>query len=168
MPMNRLARSLALALLLAAAGAGRAVAHEATLYARLGSQDGVDAIATMLIEGAAADPVLGRSFKDTNLKRIEKLLAEQLCELTGGPCRYSGDPMREVHAGLGISQAEFYGMVDLLRDILRKRRVDTATTNELLRLLAPMKRDIVERAGAARRGPKDADARAAQGAARAP
>jgi len=52
--------------------------------------------------------------------------------------------MKEVHAGLHISQAEFYTMVDLLRDILARRHVDLASTNQLLRLLAPMKRDIVE------------------------
>ena len=53
--------------------------------------------------------------------------------------------MKEVHAGLHISQAEFYTMVDLLRNILARRHVDLASTNQLLRLLAPMKRDIVER-----------------------
>lgn len=116
-----------------------------TLYAHLGGQSGVTGIATELIDRAAADPLIGRSFKDTNLKRIKKLLAEQLCELAAGPCRYSGDPMKEVHAGLHISQAEFYSMVDLLRDILAQRHVDLASTNRLLRLLAPMKRDIVER-----------------------
>jgi hemoglobin len=117
-----------------------------TLYSRLGGQSGVGAIAAALIDRAAADPALGRSFKDTNLKRIKKLLAEQLCELTAGPCRYSGDSMREVHAGLHISQAEFYTMVDMLREILKHRHVDLGSTNQLLRLLAPMKRDIVESA----------------------
>ena len=115
-----------------------------TLYSHLGGQSGVTAIAAELIDRAAADPVLGRSFKDTNLKRIKQLLAEQLCELAAGPCRYSGDSMKEVHAGLHISQAEFYTLVDLLRDILARRHVDLASTNQLLRLLAPMKRDIVE------------------------
>jgi hemoglobin len=139
---------LMIALLAAGAAAGScgvpAWGDAGTLYARLGGDSGVTAIATELIDRAAADPKLGRSFKDTNLKRIKKLLAEQLCELAAGPCRYSGDSMKEVHAGQHISQSEFYTMVDLLRDILRRRHVDLASTNELLRLLAPMKRDIVE------------------------
>jgi hemoglobin len=119
-----------------------------TLYARLGGEAGVSAIATALIDRVSADPRLGRSFQDTNLKRIKKLLAEQLCDLAGGPCHYSGDPMKEVHAGHHISEAEFYGMVQTLRDILHERHIDTASTNELLRLLAPMKRDVVEPAQA--------------------
>jgi hemoglobin len=115
-----------------------------TLYDRLGGQIGVRAIANSLIDRVSADPHLGRSFKDTKLSRIKGLLAEQICDLSGGPCRYSGDPMKEVHAGQHISEAEFYGMVDTLRDILQQRHVGIGATNELLRLLAPMKRDIVE------------------------
>jgi hemoglobin len=116
----------------------------ATLYVRLGGDAGVHAIADALIDRVAGDPKLGRSFQDTNLPRIKRLLAEQICELADGPCRYSGDPMRESHAGQHISEAEFYGMVSALRQILRERHVSLGAENELLRLLAPMKRDIVE------------------------
>jgi hemoglobin len=52
--------------------------------------------------------------------------------------------MKEVHAGQHISQAQFYVMVDTLRDVLKERHVDLRSRNELLRLLAPMKRDVVE------------------------
>jgi hemoglobin len=115
-----------------------------TLYARLGADEGVRAIAGTLIDRVAADPVMGRSFVDVNLKRVKRLLAEQICELSGGPCHYSGSPMREAHAGLHISQADFYGMVTTLREVLAERHVALGATNELLRLLAPMKRDVVE------------------------
>ena len=123
---------------------GAATADSATLYSRLGGERGVQAIAAALIDRVASDPRHGQSFKDTNLERIKTLLAEQLCELSGGPCKYSGDPMREVHAGHHISQADFYDMVATLREVLKERHVDSGATNELLRLLAPMKRDIVE------------------------
>lgn len=126
-----------------------AVEAGASLYARLGGAPGVQAIADTLIDRVVADPVMGPSFKDSKLNRIKRLLAEQLCELSGGGCRYSGDSMKEVHAGHRISEAQFYRMVDTLRAILRERRVDQRSTNQLLRLLAPMKRDVVEH-GAAR------------------
>lgn len=123
----------------------------ATLYESLGAKTGVAAISDALIERVASDSVLGRSFVDTNLARIKKLLAEQICDLSGGPCHYSGDPMRPVHAGHHISEAEFYRMVDTLRAILKERHVSVSATNELLRLLAPMKRDVVEPAATAPR-----------------
>ena len=125
----------------AAAPAG--AAPSTTLYDRLGGTDGVAAIATALIERVAADPRLGRSFEGTNRRRIAEHLARQLCELTGGPCHYDGDPMRAVHAGHAISEAEFYGMVEALEDILCSRGVALGDRNRLLRLLAPLKRDVV-------------------------
>ena len=130
--------------------AGIAVAGASgTLYESLGAKAGVAAISDALIDRVASDPVFGRSFADTNLARIKKLLAEQICDLSGGPCHYSGDPMRQVHAGHHISEAEFYHMVDTLRAILKERHVSVSASNALLRLLAPMKRDVVEPAAAA-------------------
>jgi hemoglobin len=135
-------RALSLSLLLFL-GAPAAQAKP-SLYDRLGGDSGVEAISNLLIDRVVADPVLGRSFKDTNLGRIKSLLAEQICDLSGGPCHYSGDPMQQVHAGHHISEAEFYAMVDDLRDILHQRHVSIGASNELLRLLAPMKRAVVE------------------------
>jgi hemoglobin len=123
---------------------GAATASQAPLYDRLGGAPGVAAIADTLIDRVSTDPKLGRSFKDSKLERIKKLLAEQICDLSGGPCRYSGDSMKEVHAGHHISEAEFFGMVAELRVVLKERHVSQGAANELLRLLAPIKRDVVE------------------------
>ncbi len=139
--MNRFSGAFGWTLLLAVGMAGAANAD--TLYARLGGTDGVAAIANELIDRTAADPVLGRSFKDSNLKRIKQHLAEQFCKLAGGGCAYTGDDMREVHAGHDIREAEFYGMVDLLTGIMKSRRIALGDRNEFLALLAPLKRDVV-------------------------
>ena len=128
---------------------GMAAGAQARLYDRLGGQVGVAAIAATLIDRVSGDPMLGRSFKDSNLDRVKKLLAEQICDLSGGPCHYSGDSMKKVNAGHHISEAEFYGMVADLREVLKERHVNQGATDELLRLLAPMKRDVVEHVRAA-------------------
>jgi hemoglobin len=141
-------RGAVLITLLLLGGAG--TASQAPLYDRLGGAPGVAAIADTLIDRVSTDPKLGRSFKDSKLERIKKLLAEQICDLSGGPCRYSGDSMKEVHAGHHISEAEFFGMVADLRAVLKERHVDQGAANELLRLLAPIKRDVVEPAQTAR------------------
>jgi len=137
--------AVAVLLLLAGGASGAPV----RLYDRLGGAAGVAAIADTLIDRVSADPKLARSFQDAKLDRIKKLLAEQICDLSGGPCRYSGDSMKEVHAGHHISEAEFFGMVADLRVVLHERHVNQGAANELLRLLAPMKRDVVEPASTA-------------------
>ena len=128
-----------------------AVQAREVLYVRLGGNEGVKLIAETLVDRVAADPLTGPSFQGANLNRIKRLLAEQICDLAGGPCHYSGDSMRQVHAGHHITQADFYGMVATLRAILKERGVGVSATNELLRLLAPMKRDVVEPSAGARR-----------------
>jgi hemoglobin len=73
------------------------------------------------------------------------MLIEQICSLSGGGCAYTGDSMRDVHAGLNIDQSEFYGLVESLREALQHHGVALRERNELLQILAPMKRDVVER-----------------------
>src|SRR5580698_5976353 len=122
-----------------------ATAAAASLYERLGGQPTVAAIAADVIDDAASDPKLKRSFAKVDLARVKKLLAEQICQVTGGGCQYTGDSMHDVHAGLGITEAEFYGLVAVLRTSMRRHGVGLRERNELLRILAPMKRDVVER-----------------------
>ena len=105
----------------------------------------MEAIVSDLIDRAAQDRRTRRSFEKVNLGRLKRLLAIQLCALTGGGCLYEGDNMRDAHGGLGITEAEFFDMVDELRSCLRAHAVPLRERNELLVLLAPMKRDIVER-----------------------
>ncbi len=52
--------------------------------------------------------------------------------------------MREVHAGHDISESEFYGMVEVLRRNMINLHIGLGERNELLALLAPMKRDVVD------------------------
>lgn len=120
-------------------------AQTGSLYERLGGDSGVKVIASDLIDATRADPHSGRTLQEkVDIPRVKRLLAEQICMLAQGPCQYSGDNMRQVHAGMHISEAEFYRMVELLIDVLEKRGVGQRETNQLLALLAPMKRDIVE------------------------
>jgi hemoglobin len=115
----------------------------ASLYARMGGAPVVAAVVADTIDGVAADPRLNQSFQGTNLRRVKQKLAEQLCQLAGGGCTYTGDTMRQVHAGHHIGEAEFYGLVEQLRSALRRHGVALRERNELLALLAPMKRDVV-------------------------
>ena len=114
-----------------------------SLYIRIGGLPMLQKITGRLTDIASTDAVTKRSFKQTNLDRIKEKLAEQFCVLAGGPCRYSGDDMALVHQGLNISEREFYGLVEQLRDILDEEGIDSREKNELLALLAPMKPQIV-------------------------
>jgi|SRR5690349_10924557 len=121
-----------------------AVAPPGSLYARLGGTPTVTAFVGQTIDHVANDEHTKRSFDKVNLQHVKDLLAEQICSLTGGGCTYSGDTMRDVHAGHQITNAEFYELVEVLRDSMRAQKVPLSARNELLEILAPMKRDVVK------------------------
>jgi hemoglobin len=114
-----------------------------SLYERVGGQPAMTAISSELVDQATADPRTQRSWQKVELKRVKNLLTEYLCYTTGGPCAYSGDTMKEVHAGLKINEAEMNAMVEMLRDIMIKRGIALRERNEVLAVLAPTKRDVV-------------------------
>ncbi len=115
----------------------------ASLYARLGGEPVVKAVVDETIDEVVADPHLNQSFKGTDIARIKRLIVEQICDIAGGGCHYSGDSMREVHANHNITQAQFYGLVADLRKALRRHHVNLRARNELLTLLAPMAPDVI-------------------------
>ena len=114
-----------------------------TLYERLGGEKTVAQFVSETVDLSAVDPQIKRSFDKVDLKKLKVKVAEQICALTQGPCKYTGDDMKLAHQGLELTEAEFYGFVDILRGTLNRAKVPESAKNELLRILAPMKRDIV-------------------------
>jgi len=128
-----------------AASAVHAANQVDSLYSRLGGTTNVTAIVADMFDHAVSDPHLKRSFEDVNMERLKLHVVSHICALTGGGCEYSGDSMRDAHAGLRISESEFFRFTQVLRDSMRRHGVHLRERNELLQILAPMKRDIVER-----------------------
>jgi len=143
MRIPHLLARLPLAALVALAGCAAQPQGDSPLYARLGGEPVVKRVVAETIDRAATDPRTGRSFQDVKLQNVKDKIVEQICSLAGGGCKYTGDPMDKVHAGLKNTEAEMNLMVQFLRDSCDHAGVRTAEKNELLRLLAPMKRDIV-------------------------
>lgn len=137
-------RNIATGLLGLALFAGMAHA-DTTLYERLGGKTGVAQIISEYIDVVASDPTVNQSFEKVNLGRLKKMLAEFICSLTGGGCVYSGDDMKIVHKNLKITEREFNALVEALRVSLDRHGIAQRDKNALLSILAPMKRDIVEK-----------------------
>ncbi len=135
---------LAASAFMAVAALGVQAASNRSLYDRMGGAPVVRAFVSETIDRVVADPRLNSSFEGVNLPRLKRLLVEQICELAGGGCHYTGVSMREAHANQHITDAQFDGLVQILRDSMRQHHVRLRERNELLRLLAPMKRDVVK------------------------
>ena len=118
-----------------------------SLYKRLGGYDAIAAVVDDFIGRLATDPQLGRFFvghSTDSLKRIRQLVVDQICEATGGPCYYTGRTMKESHAGMKLTSAEWDKGVQHLTATLDKLKVGAAERKELLGAVGSLKGDIVE------------------------
>lgn len=121
-----------------------ATAQDQTLFERLGGQPAIEAVVDQFLMNVAGDARINRFFANADALRLRGLLVEQICAATGGPCVYTGRSMREVHAGLGVTEADFTALVEDLSAALDTFQVPAPEKGELLGLLAPMQSDIVQ------------------------
>lgn len=116
---------------------------EKTLYERLGGQPAVTAVVDDFVANVAANPAINRRFAAADIPKLKRLLVEQVCEASGGPCKYSGRSMKESHKGMDITPAEFNAMGGDMVKTLDKFKVPEREKNEVMALLGSMNKDIV-------------------------
>ncbi len=114
-----------------------------TLYDDLGGRDRIVSFTSELVDIAVADERIKAKFDDINLVRLKQRLADQFCQLTGGPEVYKGRGMAESHKGLALRNADFNALVEDLQTAMDHAGIPFFTQNRLLALLAPMQREIV-------------------------
>jgi hemoglobin len=143
----RLARPLAIVL---AIGITTTLAHatffgqQRSLYQRLGGKPAITAVVNDFVGNVARDNRINRFFANTDIPRLKRLLVQQICAGSGGPCVYEGRSMREAHRGLGVRNADFDALVGDLVKSLNKFNVPPREQRELLALLGPMRKDVVQ------------------------
>jgi len=133
---------LLLALVTLARGAG--VAAEPTLYERIGGEAKLRATMDEFVLIMESDDRINFTFANTDLKKFKQLLFEQLCELTQGPCKYTGRDMFKAHAKLNINNAQFNALAEDLYLAFDRVHVPYRLQNKVVALLAPMQRDVVK------------------------
>lgn len=122
-----------------------APADDDSLYRALGGQPGIEQIVEGLLINIADNPLIVGHFADTDIDRLNQKLIEQLCFESGGPCEYTGDSMRDSHAGMHLTEADFNALVEDLIAAMQQLQVPLTAQNRLLARLAPMRRDIIYR-----------------------
>ena len=110
---------------------------------RLGGQAAIVAVVDEFARRVGSDSRINRRFANTDVAKFKRLLVEQICEATGGPCTYSGRTMKVSHAGMNISAEEFAWTGEHLAGALDKFNVPEQEKNELLGAIGAMQGDIV-------------------------
>ena len=117
--------------------------HDDRLYRALGGQAGIARVVDASLAEIHGDLRINFLFEKTDLADLRRLIIEQLCAATGGPCTYTGRSMEEAHSGLNLTDADFDAFVDDLVRAMNSLKVPAELQKQLLDLLGPMRPEVV-------------------------
>lgn len=122
-----------------------------SLYERLGGLRSITPVVEDFVNHLLFNPILNKnpalsdSRRHTPPSYLKFQFAELVCEMSGGPCIYSGQAMKEAHTPLKISAEEWEVMTGELKKSLDKFKIPAAEQEELLELFGQTKDDIVDK-----------------------
>jgi truncated hemoglobin YjbI len=121
------------------------------LYDRLGGEKGIAKVVDDFLATASKDPKVnasrgGKFLQDEkDVARAKKLLVEYFTSVvTGDKSKYTGRSMKEVHKGMGITDAEFDAGGKHLVDALKKNGVKDEDVTVIMAVIGGLRKDIVE------------------------
>ena len=118
-----------------------------SLYERLGGKNAITAVVDEFVGRVAADNRINQFFAATasnpaRLASFKMKLVDQICEASGGPCKYTGKDMKSAHRGMGIGTADFNALVEDLVGALDKFKVGAPPSLVLFTQLHDQKSQI--------------------------
>ena len=145
---HRIAAFLA-AVLLFHAAAARAADEKKSLYERLGGAYAIATVVDVFIEKLLvndtlnANPAINAARARIPKAGLKFHVTALVCQVTGGPCKYTGRSMKEVHAGMKITEKEWDQLVKDFVEVLDGFKVPKPEQDELLQIVGGTKGDIV-------------------------
>ena len=127
----------------------RAQVTQPSLYDRLGGVYNIatvvdDFIERLLVNATLnANPAIKEARARVPKAGLKFHVTTLVCEVSGGPCKYTGRTMKESHERLNITQAEWDAMVEDFKATLNKFNVPQREQQELITIVGSTKNDIV-------------------------
>jgi hemoglobin len=118
-------------------------AADVKIYDLIGGEPALIAVVDDFYVRVMADPQLAPFFAGANMNKLKGRQVEFFAAALGGPQTYEGQPMRDVHAGRGISQADFDKVAFHLSGALSGAGVDDEVVAQIIGAIAPLSDDIV-------------------------
>jgi hemoglobin len=113
-----------------------------SLYQQLGERAGIANVVEDLLYLIVEDERINQQFKGMDVAQFHHNLTDQLCELSGGPCTYTGRKMRELHSDMAITDTQFNALAENLILAMEQNDIPTGAQNRLIKQLLPLYPDI--------------------------
>ena len=123
-------------------------AKPSSLFERIGGSEVIGKVFDEVGGRMAADPLLAKFFQGQSQEALmaqRQRAIEFLCHEMGGPCAYSGRPLKIAHGGLGITEDQWKAFLGHLTATLDHQKIGEKEKREVLTLVKRFKSDVVEK-----------------------
>jgi hemoglobin len=140
---------------------GKGGQKAATLFERVGGEEGIARLVDDVVERSIADPrvnferqgVKTGIFRESKewtatperIETLKKHFREFLTLAAGGPAEYTGREMGEVHKGMKITNAEFDAMIGDVKASMDRLGWGTREKRDMLAVFETTRKQIVEK-----------------------
>jgi hemoglobin len=114
-----------------------------SLYERLGGTQGIEAIASDLVDLHLDNPRIAPRFADSDVASVKNAVATFFIAGTGGPDVYQGKDMPSAHRGMNIDGAEFVAALDDALAALDKNGIGQREKEEALFILYSLREEVL-------------------------
>ncbi len=124
-------------------------ARTATLWDRLGGEKGVRKVVDDFAELVGADPKVDvsrggkRKLDELTVADLKQKTVEFISANSGGPLKYTGRNLKDVHKGMAVTNEQFDAAVADFKKALVKNNVSPQDVDAVLRFLETTRKDVV-------------------------
>ena len=120
-----------------------------SLYERLGGDSVINVTVKLFYQKVLADPYINLFFKDVEMTRQMETQKSFLTKIYGGPHRYDGKTMREVHKPLvenmGLDDSHFDQLLSHLRSSLAEVGMDKGIIADAMAVAESYRDDVLNK-----------------------
>jgi truncated hemoglobin YjbI len=116
-----------------------------TLYERIGGEAAVDKAEDIFYEKVLADERINSFFENIDMFAQARKQKAFLTMVFGGPNDYTGEDMRNAHAGMGLNDEHFNAVVEDLAATLSELGVGDGDIQEVANIAESVRDDVLNR-----------------------
>lgn len=116
-----------------------------SLYDRVGGEEAVTAVVDTFYAKILADPLLAFYFAKTDMKKQKKHQTLFLMLVFGGPNKFNGRTLRNVHKNLDINDKHFDAVAGHLKTALEDHKISEDIIKEALDIVEGTRSDILNK-----------------------
>ena len=133
----------ALALAACTAMPQKSVVQNETLYQSLGGRHGVERLVDAAVRRLFDDRRINAFFTGSNPDESRRLIAEHICELSGGGCAYTFRTKDATHSGMSLSDADFEAFIEDFIVAMNEVKVPVDAQRQVLQLFVALRPQII-------------------------